>query len=247
MTVSAIIGAVRNMKFGIVLAFAAAATLAAGSASAVVQITNVQLAGPGSYYTVDINGEDVYDDALVLTIDGHQVLVNCDDLFHNIDLGQTASFNVSSFSSLTSTTNFDGLGGTYNSDQIDAMSWLLDTSTQVWKTGSANPNEQLDLAALQLASWMVGNPHASFTNYDQSVWTKAQTYISESTGTTFPGSFVEQLTSNDGVQGQIMDPILTPIPEPATWAMMLFGLFGLGTVLRSSRAVWSSSRGARTR
>ena len=76
---------------------AAAMALTATSAQAAVLVTNVQLAGPPGYYTVVINNEPVYDAALVLTIDGNQVLVNCDDLFHNIDIGQSASFNVGAF------------------------------------------------------------------------------------------------------------------------------------------------------
>lgn len=35
--------------------------------------------------------------------------------------------------------------------------------------------------------------------------------------------------------GQRQAPVTTPIPEPATWAMMILGFFGSGSVLRKAR------------
>ena len=117
------------------------------------------------------------------------------------------------------------------------MSWLLDTSATIWKGGPAgDPNEALDLAALQLASWMIGNPTASFTAADPGVLAQAKIDITDATGkSAFPGPAVEQLFSDDGVQAQLIDPSITPIPEPAAWAMMLMGVFGVGALMRAKR------------
>jgi hypothetical protein len=225
-----------SWKIGGVLA----AILATGTAAnaATLLATDVQLAGPGGYYTVDINGQEVYDDALVLTIDGHQVLANCDDIYHEIYLGSHDSFTVAPFSGQASATNFDG--GAYDTAQIDALSDLLAQSATVWKTGG--PEEQLDLAALQLAAWEIGNPSATFTSYNTDVYNLAQTYITAADGQTSPAVGVVQLVGQNGVQSQLIDPSITPVPEPATWATMLIGLGLTGAALRRRTAkVWAQA------
>src|SRR5580698_10281465 len=89
--------ALKRLAAGAVIGLGLSVLCVTTSQSAVV-VTDVQLAGPGSYYTVDINGEHVYDAAVVLTINGHQVFANCDDIFHNIGLGgQTSAFTVTPF------------------------------------------------------------------------------------------------------------------------------------------------------
>ena len=224
------------MKFGIVFAAAAAGVALAASAQATtVLVTNVQLAGPGPYYTVDINGEDAYDAAILLTIHGNVFFANCDDIYHNIYLGQQATFNVSNFSSQTIATNFGG--GTYDPAQIGSMSYLAAVGEGGYTAGSAsNPNEQEDLAALQLASWIIANPTASFTNYDAGVYSQAQTDIADAAGQTAPrGSYIDQLSSGSGVQGQLIDPMGAAVPEPAAWTMMLVGFGAIGAATRSRR------------
>ena len=55
--------------------------------------------------------------------------------------------------------------------------------------------------------------------------------------------FAQGGTSNGGTVGTDIDAVgaistrrpMAAVPEPATWAMMITGFFGLGTVLRSSR------------
>lgn len=194
-------------------------------ANAAVVVTDVELAGPSPRYTVDISVPgfstvDAYDDALVLTIGGKQYLVNCDDLTHDIYLGhQHTVFNEGAISS-----NFNG--GSYSAAQINQISWLLGQSIDAWRAGG--PDEGVDLAAYQLASWEVGNPTASFTDANPTVAALAATFAAESVGKSDPD--VRQLSSDYGVQAQ-----LTAVPEPGIWTLMIGGLFAIGAALRGRR------------
>ena len=100
--------------------------------------------------------------------------MNCDDLFHTVYLGpQQIVLDDAPFSSTTSSSNFDG--GLYNATQIGQLSWLLDTGASIWLADSnsidanVRHSEAVDLAALQLASWEIGNPSVAFTYFDPSV------------------------------------------------------------------------------
>src|ERR1700761_6702138 len=153
------------MKTKSVLAGLGLVRLLEGSAQAdVMPVTDVEITGYD--YTVGIQNpatgqyEDAYDAAIILTINGKQVLVNCDDLWHNIGIGpQTLTFNVASFSSLSQAPNPSG--GNYSASQISEMSWLLDESDLIWsgqQAAAPGTTVEEDLAALQLASWEIGNP-----------------------------------------------------------------------------------------
>jgi hypothetical protein len=199
----------------------------ADAVRAAVTFTDVQLAGPGPFYTVGIsvpgfNGGSVewaYLDSIVLTIDGRQELVMCDDLTHDISLGQSGVFDLGVVSS-----NFDG--GTYSPTQISEMSWLLYQSESVWKTGG--PGEAPDLAALQLASWEIGTPAATFTGLDPGVQALTAAYMSDAIE--HPGASVVQYSSPLGIQGQI-----GVVPEPATWTLVMLGVGLIGAGLRMAQ------------
>jgi hypothetical protein len=47
---------------------------------------------------------------------------------------------------------------------------------------------------------------------------------------------VEQLLSTNGIQSQLFDPV----PEPASWMVVLFGLIGLGFICFDRRKNQSS-------
>ena len=227
----------------------AATVIGAGGAHAkTVTVTDVGITGYD--YTVGITKpgtnqtEYAYDTAIIFTINGHQVLVECDDLWHNINIGpQNLTFTIAPFSGQSSVPNPSG--GSYDQAQVNEMSYLLDTSDLIWTSKIATPgtiNVEEDLAALQLASWEVGNPTTTYTPSSSAVADLAQTYIgdaviADSMGESVTrGTYVGQFLSADGIQAQLFDPVVTPLPEPATWTMLILGFFGTGFMVRSSRS-----------
>jgi hypothetical protein len=54
----------------------------------------------------------------------------------------------------------------------------------------------------------------------------------------FSGGGVQSMTvsSTDGLGFAIGDFFVLPLPEPGTWAMMLLGFAGIGTVMRRKNA-----------
>jgi hypothetical protein len=55
-----------------------------------------------------------------------------------------------------------------------------------------------------------------------------------------PGDFVLETFSNGvtvggGSAGNLAVPVLAPVPEPGTWAMLMLGLFGVGALARGAR------------
>jgi len=209
---------------GLVLVFAGSAQAAA------LTVTDVGITGYD--YTVGIENpstgqyEDAYDAAIIFTIDGRQVLVNCDDLWHNIDIGpKTLTYDVEPFSSLSLATNPSG--GSYSFTQIAEMSWLLDESDLIWAGTGAPATVEEYLAALQLASWEISNPTMIYTPSSSAVAGLAATYETDAMGQgPLPGMMVEQLLSLDGIQSQLLIP--ATLPEPSSLPMLLMGLGWMG-------------------
>jgi hypothetical protein len=213
------------MKFGF-LAGILALTIAS-SARAVV-ITDVEFAGPGPIYIISDNvpgyGADTfYDDALVLTaLDGTKYYVNCDDLVHNITIGsgQHIDYTVGKVDS-----NFRG--GVYTVAQIGEMAYLDKVLNQIIIKGG--PNEAVDLAAEQAASWIVSNPDVTFS-VDPVIQSRTDYYIKSAEGKT--GTIAQFTDLGNGAQGQT----LGAVPEISTWVMILVGFGGVGVALRKRRA-----------
>ena len=89
----------------------------------------------------------------------------------------------------------------------------------------------------------LGNWSTEFTLPSNAPW-KTYTFTFDTTRDARL-KFIEQGPSDQ--QGNILDNVALSdgmVPEPATWAMMLAGLFGLGAMLRFARTRKSQARGA---
>jgi len=212
------------MKFGISIMALIMASVCTASNSKTIDITDVQLAGPGLYYIINdtvpgYGSETIYDSPLVFTqSDGTKIYVNCDDLVHNIGTGpQNLSFTVGNIGS-----NFRG--GNYTAQQIGSMAYLDKMMNSIVKNGGKYEN--VKLAAEQLASWEVSNPDVTFSGVDPTVQTLASIYTIDAKNKWAPNN---QLTSLNGSQSQTFS---TSVPEPKSWLMMLVGLGSVGALLR---------------
>lgn len=217
-----------------------------------VTVTDVEVTGNDPVTVADPiandGPENTYAAAIIFTINGQQVVVNCDDLWHNVGIGngQSLGYTVAAFSGLSSSPNPGYSGVNYNATQISEMSWLIATSAKMFSTQQATTigtdgitiasNYDQDLGALQLASWEIGNPNAVFTNDTNPIATLASEYkgyVTANDPALPTGYNVYQLVSSNGSQDQLF---AEAVPEPATWAMFLVGFGAIGWTLRKSRS-----------
>ena len=106
--------------------------------------------------------------------DGEKIVVNCDDLWDEIGLGSSDTFQVAAFSGQSSAPNYGYPGTSFTGTQITEMSWLeaqsellylnVDSVSGLESLISTPTNivtgydaEQV-YGAMQLASWELSNP-----------------------------------------------------------------------------------------
>ncbi len=170
----------------------------------------------------------------------------CVDIFHEIQLSDV---NLSYDDSNALTTNsrytdptlppsFLGATGLDQVTQIDQVAKLVQFGTDLY--GSADPDRIDKMAAVQGAIWQVINP-----NYTVSVaYGNAGSYLAAFSAPSFLSDRpVPQfmMISETGRYGSAIArqafAITVMVPEPGTWALLIFG-FGLtGAALRRRRAV----------
>jgi hypothetical protein len=162
----------------------------------------------------------------------------CFDLYHDMNLGNLG---------WTYTTNQPDGGGlvpnlpqTLTDDQKKAITDLVDTGWIMEMQATAPLNLDAQEAAIQAAIWNIEVP-GSVSNFNSSL--VAGYYADYSGGPGVGAGHYTNLAtpedrvftiSNGGNQSFVIGwPI--GVPEPATWAMMLTGFFGMGSVLRRNR------------
>ena len=212
-------------------------------------------------YVANIAGfGTAYDGPLTFTVSGYPGTTGtstlfgfCFDIFHDMYLGNLG---------YTYETNQPTGGGlipnspqTLNAGQVTAITDLVDTGWIMEMQGTA-PNLAAQEAAIQAAIWNVEDPGVvsglqSWAGGAQGVTDTAlvNTYYTEYSGGpgTGPNHYTNLADANDRVF-TIFDTANDPahqtfaigwplpgVPEPATWAMMLTGFFGMGSILRRNR------------
>lgn len=192
-------------------------------ASAAIIVTNVGLVDT---YTAQITNaahainEDVYLSPLIF----NSVLdVFCVDPYHNISLGsQNYLFNGAPLA-----TNSDGaLTGTGTSlttpeaGEIGALVKL--------GLGDIKTNDLLGASAAQGAIWEIEGVSVAPNGADASILS-ADMANDLTWAASHPASISAIYDTRDNVQG------FAGVPEPATWAMLLVGLSGIGAAMRGLR------------
>jgi hypothetical protein len=178
----------------------------------------------------------------------------CIDVFHNMYLGPLNSPNGYAYQSNQPTGGgllanspqapIVGTQATLISDLVDTGYNLFYGEAAGWYNNSANDEAEERLAAIQAAIWYTEDH--SYVHPDQFTGSFA-TYFNEYIGT--PGTANVPGVGYDNTRG-VNDKVYTiyntanqsfaigwpiDVPEPTTWALMLTGFLGMGTMLRRQR------------
>jgi hypothetical protein len=192
---------------------------AAGSASAAsLVITDVETGNPDlANVTIAGYGQPWTTPILMTEQGGGTLVVFCDDLNHDVNVGggQHLLYH-------TGLVTVDGLGNPLSEAVSNEMGQLANIGKFDYATG----NEDGAIAA-QAAIWGI-EYGAAVSSSDPTIETDilADLQVKDN-----GRGYAFGIISDDGRQSQITGGV----PEPATWAMMLSGFFGLGAVLRQGR------------
>jgi hypothetical protein len=234
------------------LGLAAAASLSAmaiaGQASATTPITLISDSMDTTYTAlVNVPGQgtvNAYTNGVLFQTSVGPLYGFCFDVYHDMSLGTLGLSYVSNES--------DGGGLTPNNPQTltsaqdTAITNLVDTGFILFNQEApggfyapANANTEVRLAAIQSAIWYTENhSYVDPTQFSGAL----KTYFDDYTGvdggsyTSLAGPNDKVYTISDGThQSFAIGWPIPGVPEPTTWAMMLTGFFGMGSILRRQR------------
>ena len=184
----------------------------------------------------------------------------CVDIYHNMTLGNL-SLVYQNNESLTVTdplpTNFGPTApaNVVTPTQLTALTNLIDTGYILHEdeTTANHAVTELELAAIQAAIWRVENPTATvtidssqanltaggthtyrqlFNDYSHGVFDNAGGDLADANDRFYT---IVEVSPYDGTQSFAIGWPLPGVPEPTTWALMLTGFFGMGSMLRRQR------------
>lgn len=168
----------------------------------------------------------------ILSFDGF-----CIDLFHNISVGFGSQLAVG-LNYHTAALTSDGVGNALSYAQVRSIGGLANIGFGL--IGSATPDRNARLAAIQAAIWAVEYPAISFTANNS--FTGLQGYIDEylALAPRLSGNarvIYSDLPGHLAKQGFITN--IQGVPEPGIWAQLIagFGLIGAATRYRRRATV----------
>jgi hypothetical protein len=251
-------------------AAASLAVMAFASHASAAETFTLVSASMNTSYTATIAGfGDAYDNGVTFQVSGYNIPPTtslfgfCIDIYHDMylgALGYTFTSNQDTGGGLlpnsgTTLTNHGGANPLDPLNQISAISNLVDTG---WILHQQSPNDAgtiMKLAAIQAAIWQIevpltnGHPTVTLDHPNATVAGDPHT-IGDYFNNYVSGNYTSLADSNDRVftiydgahqSFAIGWPIPNGVPEPATWAMMLTGFFGMGSMLRNRRKLATAS------
>ena len=241
-------GARSSAMLGLAAAASLSAMAMATQASATTPITLISASMDQTYTAnVFVPGQgtvNAYTNGVLFQTSDGPLYGFCFDVFHDMSLGPLGYNYVSNES--------DGGGLVPNSPQTltsaqdTAISNLVDTGFTLFNQEAAggfyapaNADTEMRLAAIQSAIWYTENN--SYVDPNQFSG-QFKTYFDDYTGlnggsyTSLKGPNDKVFTISDGThQSFAIGWPIPGVPEPTTWAMMLTGFFGMGSLLRRQR------------
>jgi hypothetical protein len=164
----------------------------------------------------------------------------CVDIYHDMYVNQPLGYEYVA-STLTTDhhiTDATPNGAPLSPDQIAKVATLVDIGTLLNRYDLAIAGVSTRLAAIQAAIWEIENP-GKVTLYTDNISDGAfytewyNYYVNITPDPTAKMTTIVDTAINPAHQSFAIG---WPVPEPATWAMMLIGFFGMGAMLRSRRA-----------
>jgi hypothetical protein len=225
--------------------------LGAGPASAtnVYEVYNVTL---NPYEYLDVNGASQLAGAIGLDIVGRStpLWVFCVDLYHDIVLTSYSPplpYIVSPvlYDSSNPSAASGSTGNLLSSSVTSEIGFLADIGANIANQRSLNQTQLDELTDIQGAIWRIEYPSVSITGTSQqnaamaAYVADAVSYVSSyvSSHGSYPGDPYGFYSQGGGYQGfGFSQGFTSGIPEPASWAMMITGIAGLGAALRSRRS-----------
>jgi hypothetical protein len=239
----------KNGRSRAILGLAAAASLSVMAIASQASATTITLYSDSmdQAYTADVfvpgvGTVDAYTNGVLFQTSVGALYGFCFDVYHDMSLGTL---------NLTYQDNQGSGGGlvpnspqTLTAAQDTAITNLVDTGFIMYNAEvpggfAANADTEERLAAIQSAIWYTES--ASYVNPNQFSGTFL-TYFDDYTGLN-GGSYTSLADANDRVftisnvanQSFAVGWPIPGVPEPTTWAMMLTGFFGMGSLLRRQR------------
>jgi hypothetical protein len=247
------------MKYVLNMAATAAAlslvSVASSASATTYEVTNVVLNPGGSTLSVHVNNDMLnlhYNNdsalagaiGLTVTGDPKTLWVFCVDLFHEINLGGHDPALAYQFSPVITDSSFakSGMGNTLSTMTPNVqgeIATLAGIGVQIANLGLGNQTAaQLDdLTAIQGAIWTVEYGATVTSLYDPTVNADMASYVAYAEAHPQPGGDPYGFYSYDAsTQGfGTSQGFTSGVPEPATWAMMIVGIGGVGAGMRGRR------------
>jgi len=167
----------------------------------------------------------------------------CIDIFHNMSLGGLNDYYTSTYGDEPNPPLNDGSGQILTAPVLDTITTLTDIGFLLHRD-SPSAETSLRTAAIQAAIWELEHP-GSVTLVNAGASVNGFTFgglFNDYRTLNGPGSRIFTLTDatytgdeETSHQGFVVGWPPEAVPEPATWALMRTGFFGMGAMLRRRR------------